>query len=166
MTVTMSASMGSARSFLSLVTGFSKWSETEAMPAGFLEEEPLKMTSSIAPPRRDLALCSPSTHLMASTTFDLPQPLGPTIPTMGSENLISVLSAKDLKPLSVSFASRMGSVDLLSNTQPAPLGWLRTQNNHISNLAYGEIQYLVIWCIVYDIDLILYCAINYHPKWV
>ena len=39
--------------------------------------EPLKMTSAISLPRRLLTLCSPSTHLMASTTFDLPEPFGP-----------------------------------------------------------------------------------------
>ena len=38
------------------------------------------MTSSIARPRRCFALCSPITQRMASTTFDLPQPLGPTTP--------------------------------------------------------------------------------------
>ena len=36
------------------------------------------MTSVISWPRSDLALCEPSTHLMASTTFDLPEPFGPT----------------------------------------------------------------------------------------
>jgi hypothetical protein len=36
------------------------------------------MTSSIFPPRNVLAPCSPITQLSASTTLDLPDPLGPT----------------------------------------------------------------------------------------
>jgi hypothetical protein len=40
------------------------------------------MTSFISPPRRFFTFCSPSTHEMASATFDLPQPLGPTIAVM------------------------------------------------------------------------------------
>ena len=44
--------------------------------------EPLKMTSAISPPRRLLALCSPSTQRTASTTLLLPEPLGPTMPVM------------------------------------------------------------------------------------
>ena len=40
------------------------------------------MTSVISLPRSDLALCEPSTHLMASTTFDLPEPFGPTTTEM------------------------------------------------------------------------------------
>ena len=41
------------------------------------------MTSSIALPRRCLADCSPMHQRMASTMFDLPQPLGPTTAVMG-----------------------------------------------------------------------------------
>ena len=37
-------------------------------------------------PRSALALCSPSTHLTASATLLLPQPLGPTIPVTKPEN--------------------------------------------------------------------------------
>ena len=39
---------------------------------------PAKMTSSILPPRRAFAPCSPSTQAMASTTLLLPEPFGPT----------------------------------------------------------------------------------------
>ena len=42
--------------------------------------------------------CSPTTHFIASTTLDLPQPLGPRRAEMPSENSIKVRSAKDLKP--------------------------------------------------------------------
>ena len=40
------------------------------------------MTSSILPPRSDLAPCSPITQASASTTLDLPEPLGPTTQVM------------------------------------------------------------------------------------
>src|SRR5918992_200077 len=50
-----------------------------AIPSGLRESEPLKMTSSMVPPRRLLALCSPSTQVMASMRLLLPQPLGPTM---------------------------------------------------------------------------------------
>ena len=82
-------------------------SVTDAMPAGLRFAEPLKITSIIAPPRSDLGLWSPSTHLMPSTTLLLPQPLGPTMPTTGSSKAISVLSAKLLNPASVIRASRI-----------------------------------------------------------
>src|SRR5678815_1125731 len=77
------------------------------MLAGLRPPEPLKITSSIASPRSDLADCSPSTHLKASTTFDLPQPLGPTMPVMGESKWNSVRSANDLNPLRTSFFKRM-----------------------------------------------------------
>lgn len=38
-----------------------------------------KMTSCMLLPRKDLALCSPSVHLIASATLDFPHPLGPII---------------------------------------------------------------------------------------
>src|SRR4051794_11123262 len=87
--------------------GFSKTSATSAIPAGLRPPLPLKITSSIASPRRLLADCSPSTHLNASTTFDLPHPLGPTIPVIGESNTNSVRSANDLNPLRTSFLRRM-----------------------------------------------------------
>jgi hypothetical protein len=67
-------------------------------PAGPRDSEPLKMTSSMARPRRCLADCSPMTHRIASTMFDLPQPFGPTTPVMGSSNVSTVRSTKDLNP--------------------------------------------------------------------
>ena len=62
---------------------------------------PAKMTSSILPPRRLLAPCSPSTQAMASTTLDLPEPLGPTTAVMPGSSCSVVGDAKDLKPFSV-----------------------------------------------------------------
>src|ERR1035438_1188874 len=55
---------------------------TAASPNGFRSRVPAKITSSMRAPRRLLADCSPSTQLMASLRFDLPQPLGPTIAAM------------------------------------------------------------------------------------
>ena len=58
------------------------------------------MTSTIDSPRRFLAESSPKTHLTASITFDLPQPLGPTTPTQFEGKDIFVGSTKLLKPAS------------------------------------------------------------------
>src|SRR4051794_8145836 len=70
------------------------------MPRLLREEEPLKMTSAISPPRRLLADCSPRIHRTASTTLLLPEPFGPTTPVTPGAKSIRVLSANDLKPTS------------------------------------------------------------------
>src|SRR6478609_636551 len=88
-------SIGSALSELSMVT------VTSARPSGARDEVPAKMTSSILPPRSDLAPCSPITHASASTTLDLPEPLGPTTAVMPGSKRRVVGAAKDLKPFSV-----------------------------------------------------------------
>ena len=88
-------SIGSAPSVLSIVT------DTSARPNGARPEVPAKMTSSIFPPRRLLAPCSPITHERASTTLLLPEPFGPTTQVIPGSNLSVVGVAKDLKPLSV-----------------------------------------------------------------
>jgi len=72
---------------------------TSDMPSGFLFSVPLKITSSILSPRRCLALCSPSTHRMASEILLFPQPLGPTTAVTPGWKVTVVLSAKDLKPI-------------------------------------------------------------------
>src|SRR5438876_6693967 len=59
------------------------------------------MTSSILPPRSALAPCSPSTQAMASTTLDLPEPLGPTTQVIPGSSFNVVAEAKDLKPFTV-----------------------------------------------------------------
>ena len=59
------------------------------------------MTSSILPPRSAFAPCSPSTHAIASTTLDLPDPFGPTTQVMPGSKRNVVDEAKDLKPRSV-----------------------------------------------------------------
>src|SRR5947209_6163582 len=74
---------------------------TSARPKGARDEVPAKMTSSIFPPRSVLAPCSPITHARASTTLDLPEPLGPTTAVMPGSKRRVVGDAKDLKPFSV-----------------------------------------------------------------
>ena len=91
--VTSAKSIGSTPSALSIVT------ETSARPSGALPVVPAKITSSIFPPRRDLAPCSPITQESASTTFDLPEPFGPTTQVMPGSKFRVVEEAKDLNPL-------------------------------------------------------------------
>src|SRR3954462_10349938 len=76
-------------------------SATSARPSGGRPEVPAKMTSSILPPRSDLAPCSPITQARASTTFDLPEPLGPTTQVIPGSSWSVVAEAKDLNPLRV-----------------------------------------------------------------
>ncbi len=67
---------------------------------------PLKMQSAMRSARRDLWLCSPSTQLMASTTFDFPQPLGPTMQVVPLPLKVTVVrSQNDLKPMISTFRS-------------------------------------------------------------
>src|SRR5438270_10340608 len=77
---------------------FWKVSETSAMPVAGRDSLPAKITSSIARPRRCLALCSPIAQRIASTTLLLPQPLGPTTPVTPSSKEKTTRSANDLKP--------------------------------------------------------------------
>ena len=62
--------------------------------------DPLKITASIESPRISLALDSPSTQRTDSITLDLPQPLGPTMPTRWPWMCKVVGSTNDLKPAS------------------------------------------------------------------
>src|SRR3982751_2842160 len=87
--------MGRAPSALSMVT------RTSERPRGGLPDVPAKMTSSILPPRSDLAPCSPITHARASTTLDLPEPLGPTMQVIPGSSWSVVAEAKDLNPFRV-----------------------------------------------------------------
>src|SRR5262249_46903923 len=87
--------MGSAPSVLSMVK------VTSARPSGGRPEVPAKMTSSILPPRSAFGPCSPITQDSASTTLDLPEPLGPTTQVMPGAKRSVVAEAKDLKPFSV-----------------------------------------------------------------
>src|SRR5579864_3000884 len=84
--------MGSTPSLLSMV------SVTSARPSGGREVVPAKTTSSILPPRRDLAPCSPMTQDRASTMLDLPEPFGPTTQVMPGSSFNVVAEANDLNP--------------------------------------------------------------------
>ena len=113
--VTSVKSIGSAPSVLSIVT------ETSARPSGARPDVPAKMTSSIFPPRKLLAPCSPMTHESASTTLLLPDPFGPTTQVMPGSNLSVVGDAKDLKPFSVMLFKYTGRT---YRGAPALLGYL------------------------------------------
>ncbi len=75
---------------------------TSARPSAGRVAVPAKMTSSIFCERTAEGACAPSTQPMASTTFDLPEPLGPTTTVTPGSRSRAVVSAKDLKPLRVS----------------------------------------------------------------
>src|SRR3954452_12895738 len=111
--VTSAYSIGSAPSVLSMV------SRTSARPSGGLPGGPAKVTSSLFPPRRDFAPCSPITQASASTTLDLPEPLGPTMQVMPGSSWSVVAEANDLKPRSVKLLRYTG---LLSESWPADDG--------------------------------------------
>src|ERR1700735_3219230 len=73
-------------------------SATSARPSGAREVVPAKMTSSILPPRRDFAPCSPITQESASTTLDLPAPFGPATEEMPGARGRGVADTNNLKP--------------------------------------------------------------------
>ena len=66
------------------------------------------MTSSIFWDRTALGAWAPSTQPMASTTFDFPLPFGPTTTVTPGSIARVVVSANDLKPLSVSVFRNTG----------------------------------------------------------
>ena len=94
--VTSEKSIGSRCAVLSIVN------DTSARPSAVRCGVPAKMTSSILPPRSVRGPWAPSTHATASTRFDLPEPFGPTTTVTPGSKSSTVLSAKDLKPFSVS----------------------------------------------------------------
>src|SRR5262250_284147 len=84
-------------------------SVTSARPSGGRDEVPAKTTSSIRPLRRLLTPCSPMTQERASTTFDLPDPFGPTTQVMPGSRRSVVAEAKDLNPRRVRFFRYTGA---------------------------------------------------------
>src|SRR5262249_3117515 len=74
-----------------------------ARPSAGCLAVPAKMTSSIFWLRTLLGACAPRTQAMASTTFDLPLPFGPTTTVTPGSSRSAVVSAKDLKPLRVNW---------------------------------------------------------------
>src|SRR5258705_11446323 len=106
--------MGRAPSVLAMV------SVTSARPSGGREVVPAKTTSSILPPRSDLAPCSPITHDRASTMLDLPEPFGPTAQVMPGSRRSVVAEAKDLKPRRVRlFRDKLPPLSLPAPYRPA-----------------------------------------------
>ncbi|MNY00034.1 hypothetical protein D3C86_1325130 [compost metagenome] len=91
-TVTVVNAVGSTFLLLSNV------SDTSAKFAALRFFVPLKMIFSIFSERSIRVLCSPKTQRIASTTFDFPQPLGPTIAVTPSLKLMVILSPKLLNP--------------------------------------------------------------------
>src|ERR1700741_2531930 len=67
------------------------------------------MRSSALLPRSRVGACSPRTQRMASTTLDLPQPLGPTTAVIPGANPTLVGSRNDLKPTKSRLLSRIPS---------------------------------------------------------
>ena len=94
----------------------SKVSRTSAKAACLRLLVPLKITPSILSERSIRDFCSPNTHRMASTTLDLPLPLGPTIPVTPSLNRTKTRSPKLLKPLTSISVSRIFSVSYCFRT--------------------------------------------------
>ena len=84
-------------------------SETSARPSGGRVEVPAKMTSSIFAERSERGPWAPSTQVTASTTLDLPLPLGPTTTVTPGSNSSTVGSAKDLKPFMLSDFRNIGA---------------------------------------------------------
>src|ERR1700733_10023482 len=79
---------------------------TSDMPSGGRFSVPLKMQSDMRSARRLLWLCSPSTHDIASTIFDFPQPFGPTMQVKPFPlKVTTVRSQKLLNPLISTFLS-------------------------------------------------------------
>src|SRR5918997_1095859 len=108
-------SIGRAPSELSMV------SVTSARPRAGRPAVPAKMTSSILPPRRLLAPCSPRTQAMASTTLDFPEPLGPTTPTASGQRRLGVV-ARQAQQLVGDRGVTLGAQLLQFLLQPAHLG--------------------------------------------
>src|SRR6202050_4096966 len=92
----------SDRSTDSLPDALSMVSETSARPSWGRDEVPAKRTSSILAERSERGPWAPSTQVTASTTLDLPLPLGPTTTVIPGSNSSTVGSAKDLKPFMLS----------------------------------------------------------------
>ncbi len=92
----------SARSIGSFPEALSMVSETSARPSAGRDEVPAKMTSSILAERSERGPCAPRTQVTASTTFDLPLPLGPTTTVIPGSNSSTVGSANDLNPFMLS----------------------------------------------------------------
>src|SRR5665811_123367 len=100
------------------------------MPDGDFPLPPAKITSSVFLDRSALWLVSPSTQRTASETFDLPEPLGPTMAVMPGSKRNVARVAKLLNPRTSSRVS-LGASCSVCSTMPS------TRNPHIHT--YGWI---------------------------
>src|SRR5262250_2961468 len=112
-------------------------SVTSARPRAGRPDVPAKTTSSILPPRSGLTPCWPITHENASTTFDLPDPFGPTTQVIPGSNRSVVVEAKDLNPRSV----RVFRYTACSPHQPVLVASLRRAppNLTLRHAGYGHL---------------------------
>jgi hypothetical protein len=92
---------------------------TSARPSAARLVVPAKMTSSIFWLRTADGAWAPSTQPMASTTLDLPDPFGPTTTVTPGSRSSTVVSAKDLKPFSVSVLRNICQPRLRGGATPA-----------------------------------------------
>src|ERR1700760_2289403 len=111
---------------------------TSARPIGGRFTVPLKMQSAMRSARSDLWLCSPKTHEIASTTFDLPHPFGPTMQVVPiPANVTTVRSQKDLNPVISTFRSLSKVSPFVSasyGVAPAPPGTAHIQPRTVLKL--------------------------------
>src|SRR5690606_12866895 len=95
------SSMGlSVKGWGARLLALSMVSWTSAWLRGGRPAAPAKITSSMPWPRMALAELAPMTQRRLSSTFDLPQPFGPTMPVSPASICTSAGSTKDLKPTS------------------------------------------------------------------
>ena len=113
--VTSARSMGSFPDALSMV------SDTSARPRAARDEVPAKMTSSILAERSERGPWAPRTQVTASTTLDLPLPLGPTTTVMPGSNSSTVGSANDLNPFMLSDFRNTGATLVVPSARTPPI---------------------------------------------
>src|SRR5579859_5704619 len=132
----------SAYSIGRLPSVLSRTSETSAIPSGWREAEPAKMTSSGLRARTALADCSPRTHNTPSAMLDLPLPFGPTTTTIPGKNSVDVRAAKDLKPTSSRRFRNKALLDvwLLSKTPAQSLRPRRDDYRHCGSQAVRSLR--------------------------
>ena len=122
--VTSARSMGSLPDALSMVR------ETSARPRAGRDEVPAKMTSSILAERSERGPWAPSTQVTASTTLDLPLPLGPTTTVMPGSNSSTVGSANDLNPFMLSDFRNIGATLVVPSGRTPPIPACRHRPAH------------------------------------
>ena len=103
--VTSVNSIGSSPAELSMVR------LTSARPSAGRLAVPAKMTSSIFWLRTDFGACAPSTQAIASTTFDLPDPLGPTTTVTPGSSAMVVAVGERLEALEGETLEEHGDIE-------------------------------------------------------